>query len=278
MMHKRHIQTYNVKFFSAQKHRTNWINEVSGYRKTGKHVVIFKRPVRDGGLQSIRKMKDANRVYGTKKRGVSEKVSELSAVYVDEPVDIELKEEELDPFDGALRLFPIPKAREIMLLVDSDVVMHGANDGLQVEHVVEEVTCTDIVDQVFDDAKCKISECHRKDLEILDLKKQLALEQLDSERRVREACNLAKFNMEEMAVECEKFHRTLMSTIYGHLEQASKVSSEEALRQITQSEFFKRSMKDLSKGLFLKPFLKLNFLIINVFFALKLFSSIITLI
>ena len=182
---------YNVKFFAAQKHKANWANEVSGYRKTGKHVVIFKRPVRDGGLQSIRKMKHANRVYGTKKRVVSEKVSELSAVYVDEPVDIEPKEEELDPFDGVLRLFPNPKAKEIMLLVvdgDNDVVMHDANDGVQVEHVIEKVMCTDIVDLVFDDAMYKVSECYRKDLEILKLKKLLTLEQMDSKRRVKEAC------------------------------------------------------------------------------------------
>ena len=80
----------------------------------------------------------------------------------------------------------------------------------------------------------------------INLKKQLTLEQMDSKRRVKEACNLAKFSMEEMAVQCENFHRTLLSTIYGHLQQASKVSSEEALQQIKQSEFFKRSMKDLS--------------------------------
>ena len=208
---------YNVKFFAAQKHKADWANEVSGYRVTGKHNVIFKRPVRDGGVKSIRKLKYANRVYGTKKRVVvSDKVSELSAVCVDEPADIEPKDEELDPVDGFMKL-------------SSTSPM-----------------CTDIVDLVFDNAIYKVSELYKKDLEILRLQKLLSLEKIDSKRKVKEACDLGKANLEEMAVRCEFFHKTILATIHAELQRASKVSSVEAMQQLQQSEFFKKSMKDIT--------------------------------
>ena len=161
-------------------------------------------------MKLIRKLKYANRVYGIKKRVVSEKVSELSAVYVDEPADIEPKDEELDPFDGVIKLSPTgPNVEEIMLLVvdgNNDVVMHDANDGVQVEHVIDNATCIDIVDLVFDNAMYKVSELYKKDLEILRLQKLLKLQQIDSKRKVKEACDLGKASMEEMAVRCEYFH------------------------------------------------------------------------
>ena len=175
----------------------------------------------------------------------------LFTVYVDEPADIEPKDEELDPVDGFMKLSSTsPNVEEIMLLVDggnNDVVMHDANDVVQVEHVIDSAAmCTDIVDLVFDNAMYKVSELYKKDLEILRLQKLLTLEKINSKRKVKEACDLGKASMEEMAVRCEYFHQTILSTIYAQLQRASKVSSVDAIQNIRQSEFFKQSMKDLT--------------------------------
>ena len=58
---------FNVKVYGARKHQTLWTREVSHYINNQEHKVIFVRPVRKDGKESVRWTTMVNGKYGTKK-------------------------------------------------------------------------------------------------------------------------------------------------------------------------------------------------------------------
>ena len=121
---------------------------------------------------------------------------------------------------------------------------------MQVEHLTENAEmCTDIVGLVFDRAAKVIannSELYYKDLEINRLELLLKQEKIHGKRRVKEACDLGKANLEDMVARCEYFHKTILANIHLELQRASKVSTVDALQQLRQTKFFQKSMQDLT--------------------------------
>ena len=82
-----------------------------------------------------------------------------------------------------------------MLAVDdgnNDVVMHDASDGVQVEHVIDNATCIDIVDLVFDNAMYKVSESYKRMWKFLGFRSYSHWNRLTANERSKKLVILGK--------------------------------------------------------------------------------------
>ena len=75
----------------------------------------------------------------------------------------------------------------------------------------------------------------------------LQLEKKKGKQRVKDACALAKANLEEMLARCDQFHRRSLDNIQKELYQASKVSTADALEQLRQTKFYQKSVQALNE-------------------------------
>ena len=83
-------------------------------------------------------------------------------------------------------------------------------------------------------------------MEIERLELLLQKEKIKGKQRVKDACDLAKANLEDMLARCEYFHRTSLANIQKELHRASKVSTVDALEQLRQTKFYQKSMQALN--------------------------------
>ena len=218
---------HNVKFFGAQKHKASWKTEVNYFRREKVHKVFFPRPERDNGEISNRKLKYATRVYGTKKRvSKTKEVLEVPAVIVnDSDTDIVMTEASDDEEDE----------HNVSNAACSDVVDDVLEDVMNkstdvVDDVLEDVMnkSTDVVEHVLEDVLCRSTQyvlhvLDKKDVEILRLKKLLASERIANQRKVEEACEVARSGLDGMVARFGNLHPTMLATVYSQLQQASHI-------------------------------------------------------
>ena len=111
------------------------------------------------------------------------------------------------------------------------------------------IKSTDVIEHV-DDVLCSSSQyvlhmLDEKDMEILRLKKLLESERKTNQRKVEEACEVARTGLEGMVAQFGNLHPTMVAMVHAQLQQASNVTTQRTIEDIHNSEFYVKKMQEL---------------------------------
>ena len=82
-------------------------------------------------------------------------------------------------------------------------------------------------------------------MEILKLKNMLESERKTNQRRVEDACEVAKTGLEGMVAQFGSLHPDIVRMVHAQLLQASNVATQRTIDDIRNSEFYSQRIQEL---------------------------------